>query len=215
VSNGRNITGSGINSGIDGVNNPYAGERRTKFPRSGANSLTVGVNLDGLDALLAGLADDAAKAVRPAAQAAAQVLYDAVKSNVARINRKTGLLEKSIYQVYSKSNSTPFKKATYHVSWNARTAPHGGLVEYGHLQRYRYYKDNQGRIRPMVRPGMDGKPRPGRNASQAAKDAYYVPLPQPVQVAARPFIRPAIDKFDAAAKAAEAVLISRLMGNAG
>ncbi len=180
---------------------------------AGRNSLTVTADLSGLDAYLDELGANAREAIRPASQAAAQVLYDDVKANVARIRRVSGNLSRAIYQVYSKANSNQ-SRAVYHVSWNARTAPHGGLVEYGHLQRYRYYKGADGKIRPMVRPGQDGKPRPGRHASQAAKDAYYVPLPAPVQVAARPFIRPAIDKFNVAMEAAKRELVRRtLEGN--
>lgn len=172
-------------------------------------SLTVALDLSGLNSLIDTLGANAKEAIRPAAQAAAQVLYDAVKANVGRIGRKTGNLERSIYQAFSPEQSGP-GVATYRVSWNAKKAPHGGLVEYGHLQRYRYYKGNDGKIRPMVRPGMEGKPRPSRRASQAVKDAYYVPLPTPVQVAARPFIRPAVDKFGAAMEAAKAELLRRI-----
>lgn len=175
----------------------------------GRNSFRIDVPTDGIKALLSELGANAEAAVRPAAQAAAQVLYDAVKANVGRIGRKTGNLERSIYQAFSPEQSGP-GVATYRVSWNAKKAPHGGLVEYGHLQRYRYYKGNDGKIRPMVRPGMEGKPRPNRRASQAVKDAYYVPLPTPVQVAARPFIRPAVDKFGAAMEAAKAELLRRI-----
>ena len=53
-----------------------------------------------------------------------------------------------------------------------------------------------GRFVVPVRPEAKGKKRPGRNASQAAKDAYYMPRKGgPIQIAARPFIRPAIAKF--------------------
>lgn len=170
----------------------------------------MAVDLSGLDALIDELGENAREAIRPAAQAAAQVLYDAVKDNVSRIKAKTGSLDGSIYQVYSTMLSGP-TNAVYHVSWNSKEAPHGGLIEYGHLQRYRYYKGADGKIRPMVRPGMDGKPRPKGRASQAAKDAYYVALPTPIQVPAQPFIRPAMDKFDAAVKAAEAELRRRIL----
>lgn len=169
------------------------------------------MDLSSLNSILDDLGDAAAEAIRPAAQAAAQVLYDDVKANVAKIKKKTGNLSKSIYQVYSKSNSGP-KRAVYQISWNSKTAPHGNLVEYGHLQRYKMYQGNDGQVRPMVRPGMDGSKRPPRRASQAQKDAYYVPLPSPVQVAARPFIRPAIQKFDKAMEAAKAELLRRVVG---
>ena len=118
------------------------------------------------------------EAARPAAQAGAQVLYDEVRRNVARIKRKTGNLASSIYQAYSKDNSTPGGRATYHVSWNAKKAPHGHLVEFGHLQRYEVIYDAKTR----------------RLFTDKSK-----PLATPRQVAARPFIRPAL-----AAKSEEA-----------
>jgi len=170
-------------------------------------SFTLKADTSGLTKYLRELGDAVEEAARPAAQAGAQVLYDEVKRNVNKIKRKTGNLASSIYQAYSKDNSGP-GKATYHVSWNAKKAPHGHLVEFGHLQRYEYYKDEQGKVRPKVRPEMQGKPRPKRN--RAALDAYYVTLPAPKQVAARPFVRPAQAKMPQAIAAAEKVLFDRL-----
>lgn len=109
-------------------------------------------------------------AVRPAAQAGAQVLYDEVKQNVSRIKKKTGNLDASIYQVYSNDRSTNVK-ATYHISWNARKAPHGHLVEYGHLMTRKAYIGSDGNwytsnvkitpklvgARPFLRPAYDAK----------------------------------------------------------
>ncbi|MNS19685.1 hypothetical protein D3C72_514080 [compost metagenome] len=179
---------------------------------SGRKSFSISADLSSLDRLLDQLGDEVEAATRPAAQAAAQVLYDEVKRNVAGIGKVTGNLERSIYQAFSASNSAS-GKATYHVSWNHRKAPHGWLVENGHMQRYRSYQDNQGRVRTMVRPGMDGTLRPGRRASQAEKDAYYVPLPGgPRHVAARPFVRPAQASFPKALEAAEAELLKRING---
>lgn len=177
----------------------------------GQNSFTLGADLSGLDALFGQLEGNLEDAVRPASQAAAQVLYDEVKKNVGQIKTVTGNLGRSIYQKYSPEKSGQ-GRATYHISWNARVAPHGHLVENGHLQRYRYYKGSDGRVRPMVRPGMDGQPRPARNASQAVKDAYYVTLPVPVQVPAKAFVRRAQSAFDRAYAAAEAELLKRIHG---
>lgn len=146
---------------------------------------------------------------RPIAQAAAQVIYDEIKKNVDAIGKKTGNLSRSIYQVYSQEHSNA-NRSEYHLSWNAKKAPHGGLVEYGHLQRYRYYQNAAGEVRLMVRPGMEGQPRPKRRSSQAAKDAYWVALPTPIQVAARPFVRPAVNKLPEAIEAGLKVLQSRL-----
>lgn len=174
----------------------------------GKNSVTMGVDTSGLDAYFDQLGDELDQAVRPAAQAGAQVLYDEAKRNAEAI-RRSGRLSSAIYQVYSADNSGD-GRATYHVSWNAAKAPHASLVEYGHLQRYRYYKGADGQVRPMVRPGMDGSKRPSRRASQAEKDAYYVTLPTPIQVPAKAFMRRAMDKFPAAYAAAEAELLRRI-----
>ena len=175
-------------------------------------SFAMKADIDRLLAGVNGMQDRAEEAARPAAQAAAQVLYDAVKANVARIKKHTGNLDRSIYQAFSIDNSGP-GRATYHISWNARTAPHGQLVEYGHMQRYVYYQDEQGNVRPMVRPEMQGKPKPKGRAPQAVKDAYYVPLEGgPRLVAARPFIRPAVAKFGEAMDAAETVVLDHVLG---
>jgi len=167
------------------------------------------VDLSGLNMLIEQLGDRAEAAARPASQAAAQVIYDEVKRNIRAIGHKTGNLEKGIYQVYSRSNSAP-GHATYHVSWNHAKAPHGQLVEFGHIQRYASYVGSDGNWYTVKRPSSYGKPKPKRRASQAVKDAYYVTLPTPKQVAARPFVRPAMVKFPQAVKAAEEVLMRAL-----
>lgn len=141
------------------------------------------VNLASLQATLRADAQACGDAARPAAQAGAQVLYDEVRRNVARIKRKTGNLAASIYQAYSADNSVPGGRATYHVSWNARRAPHGHLVEFGHMQRYRISYD------PQTRRFTTHKDQP---------------LAEPRQVAARPFVRPAIAAKGALAQQAMA-----------
>lgn len=152
-----------------------------------AFSITLDLSDLGLDELATG----AEEAVRPAAQAGAQVFYDRVKANVTKLGRVTGNLAGSIYQVYSKDNSGR-GRAQYHISWNRKKAPHGHLVEYGHVQRYVVYIDKRGQWKTLVRPKMAGKPRPKRNAPQAVKDAYYVPLKGgPRLVGAKSFLRAA------------------------
>lgn len=94
---------------------------------------------------------------------------DGVRANVAKIPRKTGRLAESIYQAYSRDNSSPVH-AVYHISWNARKAPHGHLIEFGHLQRYQVVFD------PKTEKFYTRKDRP---------------LPKPVHVPAQPFVRPA------------------------
>lgn len=176
----------------------------------GRNTFSIDFDAGGLTSLLDDLEEGAQEAIRPAAHAATQVIYDRVKLNVQAIRRETGNLERSIYQYYSKENSEDGQRAQYHVSWNAAKAPHGHLVEYGYLQRYRYYQDNQGRVRPMVRPGMEGQKPPGRRASDAEKAAYYVTLDTPRQVPGRAFVRNAESVLPEAYKAAEAELQRRL-----
>ena len=92
------------------------------------------------------------EATRPAAQAGAQVLYDAARMNViangsvskeAHIfygrNSKNGGqkylfypgdLLKSVYQAHSRRNSGPGKE-TYHVSYNMTKCPYAHMVEFG------------------------------------------------------------------------------------
>jgi Flp pilus assembly protein TadG len=169
----------------------------------------LSVDMASVYGMLEEMGDAAEAAVRPAAQAAAQVLYDEVRRNVAAIPAKTGKLAQSIYQVYSQTNSGA-GHATYHVSWNVRKAPHGHLVELGHIQRYVTYVGRDGNFYTAVRPEARGKRKPGRGASQAVKDAYYVPLPAPRQVPARSFVRRAEVKFPQAAQAA-ADMLQRLI----
>lgn len=176
----------------------------------GQGSFSIGADTSGLEDFLDALGDAAEEAVRPAAQAGIQVLYDQIKVNVASLGRLTGNLESSIYQYYSDEKSKQGLSAVYHASWNHQKAPHGQLLEFGWLQRYRYYQDNQGRVRPMVRPGMEGKPRPKRRASQAEKDAYYVTLPSPRWMPGHWFVSRAADSMERAYQAAQAELLKRI-----
>lgn len=94
--------------------------------------------------------------LRPVAQAGAQVLYDEVKARapVAKkpIKRKgktimPGALKRSIYQAFSKDNSGR-DRVEFHVSWNARKAPHGHLVEFGTVRAPAH---------PFLRPAYDAQ----------------------------------------------------------
>lgn len=140
-----------------------------------------------------------------ATQAGAQVFYDEVKGRAAGL-ANTGSLARSIYQYRNKEEKRP-GHAQYKISWRKGgkkrdasaseneamkglpIASHGVLVEYGYLQRYASYERN-GKWYTAVRPEMRGKPAPKRSASQAAKDAYYLPRPGgPVQWLPRSFLR--------------------------
>ena len=151
-------------------------------------SMTIKTDLSALDGFLDQLGDQVGEAIRPAAQAAAQVLYEDVVKNVNAIGSVTGNLRRSIYQAYSRRNSADGQKAVYHVSWNAMKAPHGHLVEYGHLQSFHVYM------------GKDGNWYTDKSR----------PLSTPRQVAAKPFVRPAMAKFDVAIEAAKTELLKRL-----
>lgn len=165
------------------------------------------VDLGALNAMLRDMGDRTESAARPAAQAASKVLYDEVERNVTQIGVKSGKLGNSIYQVYSQDNSGP-GHATYHISWNQRKAPHGGLLEFGHIQRYASYIGKDGKWHTAIRTEMHGKPKPSRRASQAQKDAYYVlRAGGPVHWIGKAFVRKATSKFPEAAAAAEAKLL--------
>ena len=164
------------------------------------NTFKMTVNLSSFGQAMGKLAKGMDEAVRPAAQAGAQVLYDEVVKNVAAIGVKTGNLKRAIYQVYSGQNNNK-KKALYYISWNTQKAPHGWLVEYGHIQRYQAYQRKDGTWRTKVRPEMRGKPKP-ETKNRAVLDAYYVLRKGgPIQVPARSFIRNAVDKVPAAREA--------------
>lgn len=118
--------------------------------------------LDGLDLLAEGALN-----VRPASQAGAQVLYDEVllRVPVSTKVRKLksgrtiapGALKASIYQVFSEDNSES-GRATYHVSWNYRKAPHGHLVEFG---------TSRSPAQPFLRPAYEAKAPDALEASRA------------------------------------------------
>lgn len=120
-----------------------------------ANSLTVKTDLSGAMAGLDAIVEASNKAVRPAAQAGAQVLYDEVLMRVpvaAKVKTKKGgrkilpgALKAAIYQAFSKDNSGT-DHATYHVSWNYKKAPHGHLVEFG---------TSTAPAHPFLRPSFD------------------------------------------------------------
>ena len=117
--------------------------------------INMELDLSALTAQLDGIKRTADEAIRPAAQAGAQVYYNEVKLRAKRGNetrylkggrtRPAGLLASAIYQVYSKDNSGQ-DYATYHVSWNKKKAPHGILVEFG---------TSRAPKTPFLRPAFD------------------------------------------------------------
>jgi hypothetical protein len=117
-----------------------------------SDAFSVSFDASGLYVALEKLEYKAALSARPAAQAGAQVLYDEVIRFVPVANAphvmdygrviQPGALKESIYQVYSKSRSNDHTK-TYHVSWNAKKAPHGHLVEFGYMKTRQTFKSKK------------------------------------------------------------------------
>ena len=117
----------------------------------------------GLDALQ----DKIQAAVRPTAQAGAQVFYDEVRLR-APIGTEVhgykghpkayapGNLRDSIYQVYSKDHSTE-TTAHYQVSFNRKKAFYGWFVEFGTAKRA---------ATPYIRPAYDTQKQPALDASK-------------------------------------------------
>lgn len=111
-------------------------------------SFTLDVDAAGLDGLLDALGTAADEVVRPVAHAGALLIYRRARE-LAPVFRggpkyvprsksgksggywiRPGQLRDAVYHAYSRDNSNQ-TAATYHVSWNAKKAPHGHLVEFG------------------------------------------------------------------------------------
>lgn len=150
-----------------------------------ANAFTI--KFDGGDQLK-GMAERIKSAIRPAAQAGAQVLYEEARARVSVTDEahifvgtskkpytfQPGSLKRAIYQVFSKDNSSA-EKSVYHISWNhdnksPNSVPYGFMVEFGYLMTRKRYK------------GKNGK-------WYTSKEK----LESPRRVPARPFLGPAND----------------------
>lgn len=140
------------------------------------------INLAGFKKQLEAKKEQIEKAARPAAKAMADVYYEAVKRNAAAIGAQpsrwnlTGSLADSIYRVYSTDRSKD-GRYIYEVSWNKSDAPHGHLIEFGYMRKYEVFFDQEtGEWRALKKR----------------------PLKTPIQVPAKPFLRPALDFTDQA-----------------
>jgi hypothetical protein len=83
-----------------------------------------------------------------------------------------GALRDAIYLAFKGSGSTG-KDIRYSVSWNAKKAPHGHLIEFGHWQPY---------VVAKIPGGYGG----GYYTTKVKKDV-------PTWTPAHPFLRPALD----------------------
>lgn len=177
------------------------------------STLELSVDFGAVNQALDGVYEDAKRAARPAAQAGAQVLYDQVVRNVDALTKsRTGNLRRAIYQAYMDKASTE-GNATYRVSWNKTKAPHGHLVEFGHIQRYKVYLGRDGKFYTRLKPGVKiAKAHRTKVGNIRAKfrGQYYQPLPTPIQHPARPFIRNATAAFPRAIAAMEERFLAEL-----
>lgn len=137
-------------------------------------------NTDNINQMLSALEGRVEDALRPTAQAGAQVYYEALLSEYDRlVKNKTFNLRNAIYQAYRDQDSSKNVKF-YGVSWagsskkSQKASQHGHLIEFGHMVRYQAVKNRNGEWVTAVRPEKRGLPAPKRSASQAEKDAYYV-----------------------------------------
>lgn len=138
-----------------------------------------------------GLEDAMRSAIRKAAFAGSDVFYKEVRHRALSIGGSKRL-QAAIYQkfVVDSKGGVLGESATYHISWRKGhsqnnkegQAGEGALpsttigfwIEFGRWQRYMVRTDKNGEWYTVKRPGATGKP-PGRKASQAQKDAYWMP----------------------------------------
>lgn len=153
--------------------------------------LKVDFDTAPLLAKIDGIEEKIKKAIRPAAFAGSDVLYKEVRHRALAIGGSKRL-QAAIYQkfVIDSKGGVLGESATYHISWRKGhsqsnkkgQAGEGALpmttigfwIEFGRWQRYMVRTDKNGEWYTVKRPGVTGKP-PGRKASQAQKDAYWMP----------------------------------------
>nr|WP_193569955.1 HK97 gp10 family phage protein [Luteibacter jiangsuensis] len=104
---------------------------------------------------------------------------------------ETGLLKGAIYLAFKDDRSNN-DHVTYSITWNAKKAPHGHLVEFGH---WRYNKIINGHAQKSLREGLKRGRGPEDHVGPGALDV-------PVWVPAHPFLRPAFDLASTRATAA-------------
>lgn len=183
--------------------------------------LKVDFDTGSLLAKFDGLEDAMKSAIRKAAGAGAEVFYNEVRHRALTIGGSKRLQE-AVYQkfVVDSKGGVLGESATYHISWRKGhsqnnkkgQAGEGALpsttigfwIEFGRWQRYMVRTDKNGEWYTVKRPGVTGKP-PGRKASQAQKDAYWMPRKGgPVFHPAKSFLRSGYDAAkDKAVEAAQ------------
>lgn len=191
------------------------------------------IGIDQLMARVDNFKEVAKTAVRPAAHAASKVFYDEVRARALSV-AGSSRLQASVYEKFIVDSSAGLNgtSAKYHISWRKGHSQNnkkgqagaGGLpsvtfghwLEFGYIQRYAVHKDEEtGEWFTLIRPEKRGTPKPKRGASQAQKDAYYVPRPGgPVQWLPKSFLRSSYEAVNLAAKQAAIARLHELIGQA-
>jgi len=134
------------------------------------DAVTCTFDMSGIEADLDAMTKAVSDNLRPIAQAGAQAFYNEVRARVQPLDaaavrhlkggrtRPVGALLAAIYQVYSKDNSKDGTLATYHISWNARKAPHAHFLENG---------TSRMAARPFIRPAFDAVQAQALHSSEA------------------------------------------------
>ncbi|UCV00295.1 HK97-gp10 family putative phage morphogenesis protein [Acidovorax radicis] len=116
--------------------------------------INVAFDFSKIAAKLDGITVAAEKAVRPAAQAGAQIFHDEMRARVPmsakphKSGKKTynpGTLRKAIYQAFADKESGD-GKAKYRISWNKTHAFYGRFLEFG---------TSKMAAKPFLRPAFD------------------------------------------------------------
>lgn len=145
--------------------------------------------LDDLKGMKESLSRTMAEAMAAAVRDEAKVRAPVLKSgNEGYDNQQRELLVQAIYEAYDDRYTilTHGLSFRYKVSWNAKKAPHGHLLEFGHLLPY------------VVTISGSGKWfTPLKNRKSKGKSVGYswsdLGLPQHAPVAPSPFLGPAFD----------------------
>lgn len=140
-----------------------------------ADAVKVSFDFSNVESVFGVVESAAQTAIRPAAQAAAQIFYDEMRLRVPKSDKghwfhgtsfkktgqkywiEPGTLRDSIYQKYSEDNSGP-NRATYHIAWNHKKAPYGFMVERG---------TSRAAAKPFLRPTYDARYNDAFKAAQA------------------------------------------------
>jgi len=174
----------------------------------------------------------AKEAVRPAAHAASKVFYDEVRTRALSV-AGSSRLQAAVYEkfIIDSASGVQGTSAKYHISWrkghsqnnkkgqagegSLPSVTFGYWLEFGYIQRYASYTGSDDEWYTAVRPEKRGTPAPKRGASQAEKDAYFVPRPGgPVQWLPKSFLRSSYDAVNLAAKQAAISRLNELIGQA-